>query len=222
MRGALAFVHTAAVHVATFGALAAEIAPEVPVRHVVAAHLLDQARRAGGVGAELEEQTCRELLAVAAAGATVVTCTCSTLGPCADRAARRTSTPILRLDRAMATVAVEGGPRLLVAACLETTLAATRDLLVEVGRERGRAIEVELLFLAEAWTLFERGDGDAYLGAIAAALEAAAERADAIVLAQASMAGAVQRCRGLGIPVLSSPRPGVEAAVAAYRALQAR
>lgn len=206
------FVHTAEVHVATFGDLLAEIAPEVTVRHVVAAHLLREAVRLGGVTAELGERVCGELLD-AAQGAGVVACTCSTLGPWAEIAARRTSTPILRIDRAMAEAAVDCGARVLVAACLQTTLAPTTDLVRAVARERGRSTEVDVLFLPAAWERFERGDTDGYLDAIAAALAQAARGTDVIVLAQASMAGAVARCGDLGVPVLSSPRLGVEAAV---------
>jgi len=43
---------------------------------------------------------------------------------------------------------------------------------------------------------------------------------DCIVLAQASMAGAADLLQGLPIPVLSSPRIGMEAAVTAYRNLR--
>ncbi len=44
------------------------------------------------------------------------------------------------------------------------------------------------------------------------------EAAELIVLAQASMAAALERCGDLGVPVLSSPRLGLEAALAAWRA----
>jgi len=214
----ITFVHTADVHVATFGDLVAELAPELAVRHVVAAHLLREAVRLGSVTAALGEGVCGELLA-AADGAGLVACTCSTLGPWAEVAARRTSTPIVRIDRAMAEKAVENGGRVLVAACLQTTLAPTTDLVRAVARERGRDPEVDVLFLPAAWEHFERGDVDAYLDAIAAALAQAARSAGVIVLAQASMAGAVARCGDLGVPVLTSPRLGVEAVVRLIRGL---
>jgi hypothetical protein len=54
--------------------------------------------------------------------------------------------------------------------------------------------------------------------AIAAGLDARAGDAQAVVLAQASMAPVAERCGGLSIPILSSPRLGVEAAAAAFRA----
>lgn len=214
----LTFVHTAEVHVATFAGLAAAVAPEIPLRHVVAAHLLDQAKREGGVSDELRERACGELL-IAARGSLVVSCTCSTIGPCADLAAERSGLSILRVDRAMAEAAVERGPRVLVVACLETTLAPTRELVAAAASSKRRAVEIELLSLPHLWPKFEHGDRAGYLADIAAAVVAAASRADVVVLAQASMAGAVELCGAAGIPVLASPRLGVEAAVAKYREL---
>jgi hypothetical protein len=217
----LVFLHTAEVHVGTFGALAAEIAPGVAVRHVVAAHLLDEARRDGGVSADLDRRARGELLA-AAEEASVVLCTCSTFGPSADAAARASRVPILRLDRPMAEAAIEMGPRILVAACLETTLGATTDLLAAVAAEKQRQVSVDVLVVDGAWEKFERGEIDAYLDHIAAALTKAAAGHDVVVLAQASMAGVATRCASLGVPVLSSPRLGVESAVRAAAESAAR
>ena len=59
------------------------------------------------------------------------------------------------------------------------------------------------------------GDSAGYHAAIAAALAGQRGRGDVIVLAQASMAGAAELCADLGVPILSSPRLGVEAALAA-------
>ena len=53
---------------------------------------------------------------------------------------------------------------------------------------------------------------DAYHAEIAEGLKRAAEDSDVLVLAQASMAPAAREAGDLGIPVLSSPRSGFEAA----------
>jgi len=210
----VAFVHTAAAHVATFDALMAEMAPAVAVRHVLAAELLAEAVRRGGVDEELAARV-RATLRAAAAGAGVVVCTCSTLGPVAESTRADDGTPIQRLDRAMAERAVEIGGRVLVAACLESTLAPTRALLEAAARARGAAVAFELLLVPGAWARFEAGDLPGYCEAIAAALRPAAGGADVVVLAQASMAGAADRLGPLPVPVLSSPRLGVAAALRA-------
>ena len=59
---------------------------------------------------------------------------------------------------------------------------------------------------------------EGYAACIAAAVRQALPGPSVIVLAQASMAGAVPLLADAGVPVLSSPRLGVAAAIAALRA----
>ena len=117
----------------------------------------------------------------------------------------------------IAEKALEIGARIIVAATVETTIAPTRNLILNVAEAQQK--EVELIpFLCEgAWEYFEQGDLEAYHQTIAHALSDVASKGDVIVLAQASMAEAVNRIPTLPIPVLSSPRLGVEAAIKAYR-----
>ncbi len=213
----LTLFHTADVHVETFGALFAALAPEIPLHHLVEAGLLREAEAAGALTVEIRARAAA-VLQDAAAGALLVVCTCSTLGPAADDADAAAANPIRRIDRAMAERAVAAGGRVVLAACVPTTLGPTRDLLTATAAAAGRPLELKELLLADAWPLFLAGDRDGYLDRIAAALPAAARDVDAIVLAQASMAGAAARAGDIGVPVLASPRLGVEAAIAAYRA----
>jgi hypothetical protein len=148
----------------------------------------------------------------------VVLCTCSTIGGCAEELGRTADAPVLRVDRAMAERAIALGPRILVAAALASTLKPTRALLLDAAARAGKAVQLSELLCDAAWERFERGDQPGYLAAIAERLRAAAVSADAIVLAQASMAGAADLCADLPIPILSSPRLGLEAALRAYYA----
>ena len=61
-------------------------------------------------------------------------------------------------------------------------------------------------------------DQGGYLASVASCVRRAAPAGDVVVLAQASMAGAAELCEDVRVPILSSPRPGLEAAVRAYRA----
>ena len=67
-----------------------------------------------------------------------------------------------------------------------------------------------------AWEKFAQGDQNGYLQEIAEQLFRAAPSGEVIVLAQASMAGATTFCPNLTIPILSSPRLGLEAALKVY------
>ncbi|KAB8143879.1 hypothetical protein F8S13_08250 [Chloroflexia bacterium SDU3-3] len=205
----LTFLHTSPVHIETFGRLAAELAPHIPVAHVVDEALLDAAR-AHGLTPEVRGQIARRVAQAAAQGAALVLCTCSTIGGAAEEAGA------LRVDRAMAEAAVAAGPRIVVLAALASTLAPTRELIASVAQASAAQVAIAELLCEGAWAHFERGDMAAYHRAIAAQLAQAAPQADVLVLAQASMAGAAALCQGIAVPILSSPRLGVQAAALAY------
>ncbi|MFF2520827.1 aspartate/glutamate racemase family protein [Streptomyces liangshanensis] len=208
----LALLHTSPAHVPVFDALRDSDHPGLVLRHVVAEELLGRARIEGpeavsdAVEAALED--------VVAEGAAAVLCTCSTLGEVAEKAGRALGVPVLRVDRPMAAAAAEAG-RVVVVATVESTLEPTLTLIREEAA--GRPVDLRTVLVDGAWERFEAGDLDGYLDAVAAAVDAVVA-ADVIVLAQASMAGAADRATTT-VPVLSSPRPGLNAAAVAAAAL---
>ena len=213
----LTFLHTLPMNIATFDRLLAEIDPTIPVKHLVDESLLRDAR-ASGITPELAQRVTQTIRNAMADDAAVVVCTCSTIGGCAEQTGHGTDRPVVRVDRAMAQRAVAIGERIIVAAALESTLAPTRELILEVASQQGRGVSIHEVLCADAWPHFEQGDLASYHAAIAACLHQAAPAGDVVVLAQASMAGAAALCADLSIPILSSPRLGLEAALEAYRA----
>ena len=214
----LGFLHTAGTHVATFDALALALDPLLPTRHAVREDLLAAARLHGPDDSNVRAGVEEAVRALLAGGAVVVLCTCSTIGATAEQVGAATGATILRVDRPMAERAVQLGRRIGVVAAVAATLAPTRALLHAAAVRAGRSVEVVEAFCTDAWDRFERGDVPGYLDAIATAALQAAEAADVVVLAQASMAPATARLEACPVPVLSSPQLGVEAAVRACRA----
>jgi aspartate/glutamate racemase len=190
----------------------ASASPEGTAVHAVVPELLDQAR-ADGSTPSLSAAVRTRLADLAASGADVVVCTCSTLGPLAEDIATELPVPVLRVDRPMARAAAVSGARIAVVAALESTLGPTRDLIADEARRAGTSPAVAEVCVPEAWEAFEVGDSASYVGQIAAAARAAAHDVDVVVLAQASMAGAVPLLADLSVPVLVSPRLAVEAAL---------
>jgi len=217
MARTLTFLHTSPVHITTFDRLLADLAPEIPIQHIVNESLLQDAR-ADGISAKLKMRVRQELDSASANGAAVILCTCSTIAGCAEEAGQADGIPVLRIDRPMAQQAVAIGGRILIAAVLASTLAPTHALLLDAARQAGKTVTLIDLLCTDAWDHFERGDLPAYHAVIARQLRKAAPGGDVIVLAQASMAGAADLCADLPIPILSSPRLGLEAAIRAYRA----
>lgn len=206
----LAFLHTAKVHVETFSKLVAEISPNISVRHDVNEGLLEQARKTG-ITPEMETRICKAMQEAASTGASVVVCTCSTIGGIAERSGQG-FTP-MRIDRAMADEAVNLGQRILIVAALESTLGSTRDLVEDSARKLGKNPDIQVLHIQDAWKYFEAGDSPAYLQTIAQALRENWQAYEVIVLAQASMAKVIALCEEIEIPILSSPELGVNAAL---------
>ena len=213
---ALAFLHTAQVHVPTFERLVRDIAPDLRVRHVVREDLLADARAVGVDDAGLVARVHHAMHEAASGGATVVVCTCSTIGAVAEQTPAGEAFTAQRIDRAMADRAVRTGPRVLIVAALESTLAPTTALVLSAAQDAGVVVQPRQLLVEQAWSQFQSGDIAGYVGTLAQAIRAeadGADGADVVVLAQASMAPVEDALSDLGIEVLSSPAPGVGLAV---------
>lgn len=219
----LALVHTVPANIETFDALIGELAPDIPIRHVMHDALLTEALAAGELTADIRRRTAEAVVEEAENGAAVVLCTCSTVGPGADDAAALTATRVMRIDRPMAEAAVRTGPRsgarIGVAATLSTTLGPTLNLLSEAATQAGADIDLRPVVFEEARAKLMDGDMESYLSIIAEGLHRAAKGSDVIVLAQASMAPALARCQDIEIPIMTSPRSGLEAAIQAYKSI---
>jgi hypothetical protein len=218
MTDAIAFLHTAHVHVPTFEQLVREMAPELEVRHLVREELLQDARATGIDDPKLAARVHEAMREAASGGAAVVACTCSTIGGIAEKTATGGAFTAQRIDRAMAERAVRAGPRVLIAAALESTLEPTTSLILSTATQAGAGVRPSVLWVEDAWQYFEAGDTGRYIATLAKAIRTAAGSADAVVLAQASMAPVAQELSDLGIEVLSSPATGVAHAVATLRA----
>jgi Asp/Glu/hydantoin racemase len=206
-------LHTGVVHVDTFTRLLAEAEPCAIGVHVLDESLLSDAQRLGTTDHALLDRI-ETRLRQAAEGSDAVLCTCSTLGAVAEAMSSRLGLPVVRVDRPMAAAAVLAGERIGIVASVESTMGPTRQLLEEEAEHQHCKVTLIDLPCSEAWEAFEAGDIDRYLTLVASHVDGVAPNVDVIVLAQASMAGAVDRC-STQTPVLTSPRAGVAAVVAA-------
>jgi hypothetical protein len=130
------FLHTAQLHVGTFRTLLREIAPELTDIHLVDEDLLSEARERGVDDALLARLQAR-LADLVEQDVEVVICTCSTLGASAEALSAAVSTPVLRVDRPMAELAVSQGRAIVVVATLASTLARTRQPLEQSASRVG-------------------------------------------------------------------------------------
>jgi hypothetical protein len=212
----VALLHTSGVHVATFDRLFSEFEAEVALEHYVSEDLLVEAQKVGPNDPLLVERVQHAMRQSSLGGASMVVCTCSTIGGAAERTLSD-SFQAMRIDRAMADQAVGLGPNILIVAALASTLNPTRQLVKESARALAREVHIELLHIQNAWDHFLEGRQDRYIEEIVAGVSRGLGSANAVILSQASMAQAADALGGIGVKVLTSPQLGVERIMKALR-----
>ncbi|MGE3272522.1 MAG: aspartate/glutamate racemase family protein [Chloroflexota bacterium] len=208
-------IHTVQGNVKVFGDLVQEIAPGMQAEHVVDESLLGDTITAGTLTDDVRQRFRERAEAARKDGADIIMLTCSSVGPSADGLSDALGVTVLRVDEAMAEQAVTMGPRVGVAATLPTTLGPTADLIQRAASTLGRTVDVTTRLADGAFQALQGGDGARHDSLVLAALRELAASVDVIVLAQASMARAVGGADSLdvdgrAVPILTSPRPGVE------------
>lgn len=203
----ISFLHTAEVHVHTFTELTKNY--NVKVEHTVMPELLSRAQQFG-----LEDVRAETLATLAQlSNADAVVCTCSTLGPIADQIGQ-TNPNVLRIDRPLMQAALESAPNIAVAICLKSTEVATLKLLQDCADEADIKTTPQLILCADAWRFFEAGNMPAFAQSIADQINQELNpNAGCVILAQASMRVAAPLLQKLNIPILSSPKLAVDAAL---------
>ena len=214
----IAFFHTAQANADLFAPAVAHFAPDTQATHKVKPDLLSRASEAGEVTPEIVSDLSEALASLQRDGAGLIVCTCSTLGAVAEDCGKHLGLPVMRIDRPMAEQAVETAKNILVVACVKSTIEPTLSLLKAVADGQSKAINPRILLVEEAWRFFEEGDERAYWQVIAKRAREELRDAELVLLAQASMAGAADLCADFGVPVLSSPQLGVEAALLRVKA----
>jgi aspartate/glutamate racemase len=225
MTGRLGLLHTVPALAGTFDELLGGSGVDADVVHVVDAGLL-RAAIDHGVDDAVRAEVLRHLRHLADDGADAILVTCSSIGEAVDAASAHIAVPVLRVDAPMAdeaiAIAAERAPegrvaRVAVLATLAATLGPTGRLLESRLAAAPREVQVEASVVEGAAAARKAGDQTTHDRLVAEAIQAAAARADVVVLAQASMAGAV-RGMELATPVLTSPEGGVASLVDALAA----
>jgi Asp/Glu/hydantoin racemase len=214
MRQTLALLHTSHVLIPAFTRLCGQIMPEIAVFHMVDEILIRNTIANHGLRKDTTRRVLKLIECAREGGADAVLVTCSSIGPAVPLARQVFDFPIVRVDEAMAEQAVGIGSRIGVLATLSTTLEPTVALLHEVGAACLRSIQVEPCLCDGAFEAVMADDHATHDRIVSEALLGLAGRVDVVVLAQASMAGLLDRLHPghLACPVLSSPESAVRRA----------
>jgi Asp/Glu/hydantoin racemase len=210
----VAVLHTSFVFVSVepiINDLLAELLPDAEIIHFVDSDVLATVVREQGISAKSEERMTHLALAAEAAGADIIFSACSSLGPALDVAGTAVTIPVVKIDEAMAIKAATEGRRIGVLATVPTTLGPTSRLIEAKASELGRSVEIEQRLCEGAFDILMAGDRAKHDAMVTEQAVDLAKGVDIIVLAQASMSRlAPSLGESTGLPVLSSPRIGVQ------------
>lgn len=190
----------------------AEIAPDVKVYNIIDDSLIQEAIREGRVTKPVARRLIQHLITADGMGMDAILSTCSSVGEVIDMARQFCTTPIVKIDEHMAADAVSKYSCLAVLATVPTTLNPSMRLLESKAKEAGRKVEIVSALAEGAYQALVSGKPQEHDRLIIEAAGKVAARADAIVLAQGSMARMMDGLKErTGKPVLASPPYAVRA-----------
>ncbi len=209
----VAVLHTSLVFVTVepvITDLISELIPNAEILHFVDSDVLATVVREQSISTDSERRMVLLAQAAEAAGADVIFSACSSLGPTLDAAQQAVGVPVVKIDQAMAAQAAEFD-RIGVLATVPTTLGPTGDLIAAAAAADGRTPEITARLCAGAFDELMAGDRARHDEMVTESARQLAADVDVIVLAQASMNRLADRLAvETGLPVLTSPRSGVE------------
>ncbi|UUZ96461.1 aspartate/glutamate racemase family protein [Paenibacillus sp. P25] len=184
--------------------------PDCRLVNIIDDSLIADVIRAGQVTTAVSRRSLQYYRNAEEIGADVIFNTCSSVGEAADYARPLLDVPIVKIDDAMARLAAGQYERIGVLATPPTTLEPTRRLLLREADRLRRKIRVLDALAQGAYQALVSGDPEEHDRLILDAAKSVAADAEALVLAQGSMARMEEALRReTGLPVYSSPRLGV-------------
>ena len=159
MAKTLALIHTVGELVPTFKALCAEMMPDVCCFHVCDEGII----RTLTPEKELTSHTALRMAELVARaendGADVVLVTCSSISPIVDLVRPLVDVPILKIDEAMADLAIQTGHTIGVLTTARSAMLALTTLVKNRAAVQGKEIQVTTLFLDGVIEILQSGEG---------------------------------------------------------------
>ncbi len=204
-------VHTSLVSYDSFMELFGEIIPEAKIFNIIDDSLLHDVMEKGDINEDITGRICDYFLAAEKNGADLIFTQCSSIGKAVDVAKNLVSIPVIKVDESMAEIAVSKGKRIGVVATVKSTMKPSCDLVLSKATEAGKEIKVmEYLVDGALDVLMKENNRKKHNELVLEEINKAEKECDVIILAQGSMAILLPELHDIRIPILTSPRLGVE------------
>lgn len=190
MRKKLTILHTTLATTTTIPAMIRELYPdEFDIVNVLDDSLLNDIKYSGRMSASVIERFIQYACIAKNNGSDALLLACSSLGKAADIARELLDIPLYKIDEPMADQAVESGNNILVLGTVKSTLEPTSDLIR--SKRKSQEQSVTCILIPDVFELYEI-DRERHDQKIAEVIQEHWNTYDVIVLAQASMANAIQ------------------------------
>ena len=204
-------IHTSFVSVDAIRGLFGEVLPGVELVNIVDDSMLAEVMKNGGVTPAVVARYCSYVLGLEKLSVDCVLNQCSSVGEVVDIAQQMVRVPIYKIDEPMAEKAVHLGKRITVVATVSSTMGPSVRLVQRTAERLGKAVEVkESLVDGALDILMKEGNREKHNRLVIERIKSEESCTDVFVLAQGSMIVLSPLLQDIGVPVLTSPRLGVE------------
>ena len=209
----IVLLQTSMVSFTTFNDLFHEMIPEAQISNLVDEDLLNTLNLNKGITTSIIQRISQYCVAAEAAGTDLIFSQCSSTREGVECARKMVRIPIVMVDDGMTETAVAMGTRIGVVATAAATLKPTASALSQVAKNVGKSIEVKT-YLADGAldVLMKEKNREKHDALVLDLLKRAEKENDVIVLAQGSMVTLEPYLSQIAVPVLTSPRLGVQKA----------
>ena len=190
MRKKLTILHTTLATTTTIPAMIRELFPDdFDIVNLLDDSLLNDIKYSGRINASVIERFIQYACIAKNNGSDALLLACSSLGKAADIARELLDIPLYKIDEPMADQAVNSGNNILVLGTVKSTLEPTSDLIR--SKRKSQEQSVTCILIPDVFELYEI-DRERHDQKIAEVIQEHWNTYDVIVLAQASMANAIQ------------------------------
>lgn len=206
----IAIVQTSKVSSDELAALCKELMPGVEVHQIIDDSLIREVNANGKPTKAVKRRLYSYFLSAQSLGVCAILNQCSSVGEVADEIKPFIDVPIIKVDEAMASRAVELGTNIGMIATVDTTVGPSKRLIENTAKGIGKDVSVNVYLVKNAMMeLIENHDVEKHNAMVLGDIEKAAAENDVVVLAQGSMTVLLPLLGHIQVPVLTSPRLGV-------------
>lgn len=209
----IVLLHTSMVSFDVFNQLFKELIPESEIMNIVDEDLLATLNKNRGITKSIIQRICMYAMFAEKSGADMIFSQCSSTREAIECARKTVEIPIVMVDDGMASKAVSLGSKIGVVATAAATLNPTSKALNEAALDANQKLAIKC-YLADGALdiLMKEKNRDKHDQIVLELIEKAQMENEVIVLAQGSMITLLPFLDRFKVPVLTSPRLGVERA----------